>query len=265
MSSLFKKYLMALSGLVLVGFVVGHMIGNLQMFLHPDWINEYAYKLQHLPYGLLWFVRGFLLLCLLVHVITAVLLVIENRRARPEGYSVHKAVESSFAARTMRWSGVILLAFIIYHIAHFTVQSVNPEYRDMVTQLEGVPGEHGARQSATIHGVYDKLTAHGADPDAAANHVHDVYRMVAAGFSSPLVSGFYIISMALLCMHLSHGIGSMFQSLGLRNKTWRVRLNQASRVIAVLVFLGFASIPAAGLLGAFDQASSTTTETVLQP
>ncbi len=266
MSSLLKKYLMALSGLVLVGFVIGHMLGNLQMFLGPEWINEYAYKLQHLPYGSLWLVRGFLLLCLVVHVVMAVLLVIGNRRARPEGYDVKKSLEASFAARTMRWSGVILLAFIVYHIAHFTVQATHPEYREMGTRLEGVPGDHGVNQSRTFYGVYDKLTNNGENPDAAANHVHDVYRMVAAGFSHPLVSAFYLISMVLLCMHLSHGIGSMFQSLGLRNKSWRVRLNYVSRVIAVLVFIGYASLPIATLLGAFDRGDApAATETVLQP
>jgi succinate dehydrogenase / fumarate reductase cytochrome b subunit len=251
MSSLIKKYLMALTGIVLVGFVFGHMAGNLQMFLHPDWINEYAYKLQHLPYGLLWVVRFFLLLCLVVHVTTAVLLVIENKKARPVAYSMQTPLTSTFAARTMRYTGLIVLAFIAYHLAHFTLLVTNPEFKDLETPLYGVEGKHGM-ESRTLWGVYDKLTNHGENPTAAANNVHDVYTMVAAGFKSPLVSGFYLLSMVLLCMHLSHGISSMFQSLGLRNALWRARLDIIAKVLSVVLFLGFSSLPVAGLLGLFD-------------
>ncbi|MFP4281033.1 MAG: succinate dehydrogenase cytochrome b subunit [Opitutales bacterium] len=260
MSTLVKKYLMALTGLVLVGFVIGHMTGNLQMFLHPDWINAYAYKLQHLPYGLLWVVRAFLLLAVVVHIVVAVLLVIENRKARPQGYSIHQPLTSSFAARTMRYSGLILAAFIVFHILHFTVKSVHPEMKDWETRLEGTAGAHGM-ESRTLWGVYDKLTNQGANPEAASNQVHDVYRMVAVGFSPQYwyVSLFYLVSMGLLCAHLSHGVSSMFQSLGLRNAIWRARLGTAATVIAVVVFLGFAALPAAGLLGAFDGHLETAT------
>ena len=230
---------MALTGLVLVGFVVGHMVGNLQMFLHPDWINEYAYKLKTLPYGLLWIVRLVLLTCVIAHIVTAVLLVIENRRARPEAYVQKAHLQASFASRTMRYSGVILLVFIIFHIMHFTVQNTHPEFKELETQLEGV---------GTMHHVYDKLTAIGK------THVHDVYSMVVHGFSAKFwyVSVFYIISMVLLCFHLMHGISSMFQSLGLRNATWRVRLDRIALVVALIVFVGFVSIPVASLTGILE-------------
>ena len=239
MSSLGKKYIMALSGLVLVGFVVGHMVGNLQMFLHPDWINEYAYKLQHLPYGLLWVVRTVLLVCVIAHIVTAVLLVLENRRARPRAYVVRDRLQATFASQTMRFSGVVLLAFIIFHLLHFTVQSVHPEFKELETQLAGV---------GTIHGVYDKLQALGK------TSVHDVYSMVAIGFSPKYwyVSVFYIFSMGLLCLHLMHGVSSMFQSLGLRDAIWRVRLDRAALVIALVVFVGFAAIPVASLTSLID-------------
>ena len=245
---------MALSGLVLVGFACGHMIGNLQMFLHHDWINEYAYKLQNLPYGLLWVVRIVLLTCVVAHIATAVLLVIENHRARPEKYVARGNLQSTFASRTMRYSGVILLAFIVFHILHFTVQSVHPEFKDLEVRLEGVESGHGYMESRTIWGVYDKLSSHGEFPQSAALVVHDVYSMVAMGFSPRFwyVSVFYILSMALLCFHLMHGISSMFQSLGLRNATWRKRLDRAALVIAVVVFIGFASIPTATLLGMIE-------------
>lgn len=236
MSSLGKKYIMALSGLVLVGFAIGHMVGNLQMFLHPDWINEYAYKLQHLPYGLLWVVRSVLLLCVVAHILTAVLLVIENHRARPQKYVAKAQLQATFASRTMKYSGVILLFFIIFHIMHFTVQNIHPEFLHLETELQGV---------GTMHHVYDKLLATGK------TEVHDVYSMVVHGFSPQFwyVSLFYIISMALLALHLRHGISSMFQSLGLRNAVWRVRLDGIALALALLVFIGFTSIPVASLLG----------------
>jgi succinate dehydrogenase / fumarate reductase cytochrome b subunit len=256
MSSLGKKYIMALTGLVLVGFAAGHMVGNLQMFLHPDWINEYAYKLQHLPYGLLWVVRLVLLACVVAHVLTAVLLVVENHRARPEKYVARDQLQASFASRTMRYSGVILLAFIVFHILHFTVQSVHPEFKGLEARLQGVESGHGYMESRTLWGVYDKLSSHGEFPDSNTLVVHDVHTMVRLGFSTKYWYGavpvFYILSMGLLCFHLSHGISSMFQSMGLRNAVWRKRLDRAALVIALVVFVGFASLPLAGLLGMID-------------
>lgn len=257
MSSLVKKYIMAISGLVLVGFVIGHMAGNLQMFLPSDWINEYAYKLQHLPYGLLWVVRAFLLLCVVAHVVTAVMLVLENKRARPEAYAIKKPLQASFASRTMRWSGIILLAFIIFHLLHFTVQSVTPGFRELEVALSGQEG-HGHMESQTIWGVYDKLSSHGEFPDSKALIVHDVYSMIAHGFSAKFwyVSLSYIIAMGLLCIHLSHGISSMFQSLGLRNATWRKRLDGIALAVGLILFIGYSSIPTACLLGLIEPLQS---------
>jgi succinate dehydrogenase / fumarate reductase cytochrome b subunit len=230
---------MALTGLILVGFAIGHMLGNLQMFLHPDWINEYAYKLHHLPYGLLWVVRIVLLIAVVLHIWTAVLLVIDNRRARPQQYVVKQHLQATFASRTMRYSGLILLAFIVFHLLHFTVQSVHPEFKDLKTELAGV---------GTMHHVYDKLQVMGK------TQVHDVYSMVAHGFSTQFwyVSAFYILSMALLCLHLRHGVSSMFQSLGLRNQLWRRRLDAVALVIALALFFGFASIPVATMAGIIE-------------
>lgn len=230
---------MALSGLILVGFVIGHMLGNLQMFLHPDWINEYAYKLKNLPYGLLWIVRGVLLVAVVAHIVTAVLLVLENRRARPAGYDASGVLQASFASRTMKYSGLILLAFIVFHILHFTVQSIHPEFKELYTELAGV---------GTMHHVYDKLEARGD------TNVHDVYSMVAIGFSWQYwyISVFYVVAMGLLCLHLMHGVSSMFQSLGLRNAIWRQRLDRVALVVALALFVGFASIPVATLAGLIE-------------
>ncbi len=262
MSSLGKKYIMAVTGLILVGFVIGHMAGNLQMFLHPDWMNEYAYKLQNFPYGLLWVIRLVLLIAVIAHVVAAVLLVIENKKARPKGYALNKPLQASFASMTMRWSGVVLLAFIIFHVLHFTVQSTHPEFKELTVALQGVQSEDGQMKSRTLWGVYDSLSAYGQFPDSPALQVHDVYSMVAIGFSRTYwyVSVFYIIAMALLALHLSHGISSMFQSLGIRNTVWRKRLDGIALALAIVLFIGFASIPAASLLGLIEPIQSLPTQ-----
>ena len=230
---------MAVTGLILVGFVIGHMLGNLQMFLHPDWINEYAYKLKTLPYGLLWIVRTVLLIAVVAHIATAVLLVLENRRARPAGYKAKGTLQASFASRTMKYSGTILLAFIVFHLLHFTVQSIHPEFKHLETDLAGV---------GTMHHVYDKLAAFGD------TGVHDVYSMVVHGFSPQFwyVAVGYVFAMGLLCLHLMHGISSMFQSAGVRNAVWRKRLDRIALVIALALFIGFSSIPAASLTGLLE-------------
>lgn len=250
MSSLCKKYVMALTGFILVGFVIGHMLGNLQMFLHPDWINEYAYKLQHMPYGLLWVVRLVLLVTVVLHIVTAVLLVLENKKARPESYAAKAKLQSTYASMTMRYSGIILAAFIVFHILHFTTRNIHPEFKTLYTELQGV---------GTIHGVFEKLApaaelAHMKDPEnnpSSSPRVHDVHTMVVQGFSSQYwyVVVFYLVAMVLLCLHLRHGISSMFQSLGLRNAIWRRRLDDAALVIALVVLVGFISIPVAVITG----------------
>ena len=124
-STIGRKILMALSGLVLVFFVMGHMLGNLQIFLGPDVINAYAYKLHHLlPATALWAVRLVLLGTIAVHIWAAITLTLDNRKARPQGYEEDKVLQASYSSRTMRMSGIILVAFIIFHIAHFTVRIV---------------------------------------------------------------------------------------------------------------------------------------------
>lgn len=217
-SSLAKKYTMALSGLILVGFVLGHMLGNLQIFGAPDAINAYAYFLHNvLPWEVLWLVRIVLLAAVVLHILTAILLVIENRKARPEGYDRQQYMRTSFAARTMKYSGLVLLAFIVFHILHFTVQNIDPAYQNLRFDLDG-------------------------------KNTQDVYAMVVYGFSNVWIAGFYIVSMALLCWHLTHGVASMFQSLGLRNEIWRGRLSKFAVTYGWVIFLGFAALPAASMI-----------------
>ncbi len=207
--------IVAVTGVILILFVIGHLLGNLQIFLGPAWINGYAEHLRDLgPF--LWIIRAFLLVDVLAHIYYTIRLAIENRRARPANYRRKEIVKASFASRHMVMSGVILLAFIVFHLLQFSFRTTDPRF-------------------ATLP----------ADP---LGH-YDVYSMMVLGFSSPLVSGFYIFAMFLLCLHLSHGSSSFFQSLGLNNKNLTPRLATSGRVFAWLLFVGYSSIPAAVLLG----------------
>jgi succinate dehydrogenase / fumarate reductase, cytochrome b subunit len=217
-SSLGKKYIMAITGAGLFVFVVGHMLGNLQIFLGPESINRYGSFLQSLG-ELLWVARIGLIVLVLLHIWSAVTLSAQNRAARPVGYGEYKPKGSTYASRTMLMSGLIIAAFIIYHLLHFTVQApVNGTGRDF-TQL------HDDKQR------------------------HDVYRMMVMGFSVWYVSLFYIIGMVLLSLHLSHGVQAMFQSLGLKNRSWQPFIDGFARFIAIVLLVGYCSIPIAVLLG----------------
>jgi succinate dehydrogenase / fumarate reductase, cytochrome b subunit len=212
-SSLGKKYVMAVTGLGLWVFVIFHMLGNLQIFLGPDKINSYAAFLKNTP-ALLWSARAGLLFIATLHVVAAAQLVLANRRARPIGYEFKKPVASTFANRTMWISGLIIFAFTLFHLAHFTFGWVNPQF----LRLEDAVGRH------------------------------DVYRMMVTGFSNPLVSIFYIISMGLLLSHLSHGVSSLFQSLGLRSKKTFGFFDKLARISALALFIGNSLIPLAIML-----------------
>ena len=133
-SSLGKKYLMALSGLVLIGFVFVHMAGNLQILLGQDKLNAYAHALQSLPLPILWGSRLFLLLAVVVHAVTAYQLIRENRKARPLGNDVETTKRAGQASLRMGLTGTILLAFIVFHLLHFTIRTIYPEYNDFKTK-----------------------------------------------------------------------------------------------------------------------------------
>lgn len=240
LSSLWKKYLMAVTGLVLVGFVAGHLLGNLQVYPllgGKDAFNAYAYKLHNLPYGLLWVVRLFLLAVVGVHIWTAILLTLENSGARPVDYADNKVVQATYASRTMRWSGFILLAFILFHLAHFTTRSIpGLEYNEKLEPVTLMKGGHPVMEA-------------NAAGEMVPVQTFNAYQMVIDGFSVIPVSIFYIIAMALLCLHLTHGVSSMFQSLGLRNKSWRKRLDLFATAYGWIIFLGFISIPISAMTG----------------
>jgi len=219
-TSLGKKYIMAISGGALFLFVVGHLLGNLQIFLGAKAINRYGHFLQSNK-ELLWPVRIGLLGMVALHIWSAIKLSAENKAARPIDY-LHNPVPvaASYASRTMLMSGLIVAAFVLYHLLHYTVQV----------------------RSLNLTGK-DFLALHDAEGR------HDVFRMMVTGFSHPLVSGFYILSMGLLCLHLSHGVSATFQSVGLKNEVCGPMIDRFARITAWLIFFGYVSIPVAVLLG----------------
>lgn len=221
-SSLGKKYIMAVSGCVLFLFVVGHLLGNLQVFLGPEAINRYGHFLQS-NLELLWPVRTILVLMLGLHLWSAITLSLENNAARPVAYGQYRPLGSSYASRTMLVSGSIIFVFVVYHLLQYTVmvKAVNLTGQDFAARPE----------------FYD------------AEGRHDIFRMLVVGFRNGWVSAFYIIGIGLLCLHLSHATSSMFQSMGWKNKVYGPFLDGLARVVAWLIFLGYISIPVAILLG----------------
>jgi succinate dehydrogenase / fumarate reductase cytochrome b subunit len=204
-----KKVIMAVTGCMMFAFVIGHMLGNLQMFEAPEHINAYGHFLHNLG-ELLWIERGVMTLAIVLHIVTTVQLALRSRAARPVGYSRKDEISSSYASRTMYWSGPIVLAFIIFHLLHFTAGYIHP-------QAQFVEG--------------------------------DVYGNVVSAFKVWWVSLWYIFAVGLLCIHLSHGIWSMFQSVGLAGKRQTPLLKKAAQAIAILIFLGYSSIPISVYLG----------------
>ncbi len=218
-SSLGRKYVMAISGAALFLFVVGHLLGNLQIFLGPDQINAYGNFLQTTP-EILWPARIGLLASVALHIWSAVTLAKENKAARPVPYATWDSTAASYASRTMLMSGLIIGGFVIYHLLHFTVQAKPINFTG-----------------------HDFVAFH----DAKGRH--DVYRMMITGFSYPLVSGFYVLATALLCLHLSHGTSAMFQSVGWKNQVYGPLIDRFAKITAWVIFLGYSSIPVAVLLG----------------
>ena len=217
-SSIGRKLLMAATGLVLFGFVTGHLIGNLQIFLPPAKINAYGHMLESLG-AVLWLIRGFLLLCLVVHVWLAIQLTLENRAARPQAYGVDYVNRATLASRVMARTGFVVLAFILFHLAHYTVRAGHPEWSEHSFAL--LSGEK----------------------------VRDIHTMMVQGFSNVWVSGFYIFAIGILSYHLAHGIGSLVQTLGLKNEQWTAGLQRFVTIFCWAYFLLNAAIPLSVLGG----------------
>ncbi len=218
-STIGKKVVMAATGLALVGFVVAHMAGNLKIFMGETAFNHYAEGLRTVgaPFfghgQALWAARIALLVAVGLHIVAATQLARRSWAARPERYAVKESLTTSYAARTMRWSGVIIVAFVVYHLLHFTFGTV------------GLPA-------------------------GVAFSQENVFRNVVAGFSLWYVSAFYVVAQLLLGMHLFHGVWSMFQTVGVTNdaadRMWRT----IAILVTLVVVLGNISIPLAVLAGA---------------
>ena len=209
-----KKVVMALTGAMLVGYVIAHLAGNLQIYSSdPQQINRYAAFLHDPAHAVaLWAARAVLLLAVILHVTASVQLWMQNRAARPTGYVKKNDVPASYAARTMIWSGPIVAAFVVFHVLHLTAGAVLP-IRELGPNM----------------------------PDVRYN--------VIAGFQNPAVSGFYILAMILLCMHLYHGMWSMFQSMGVSHPRYSAGIRKAAAILAILIAIGNCSIPLAVLTG----------------
>lgn len=211
-SSIGAKHVMAVTGLLLLLFAIAHMLGHLQMFGGQDLYNAYAHFLQGL-WEVKWPVRVGLLALLVIHVAFAVMLVERNRAARPVGYARYRPARASIAGRTMAWTGLALLAFLAFHILHFTA------------------------------GLIDPQAFHLVDPEGRV----DAYTMFVRGFQQPAIYGVYLAGVALLAAHLGHGAASWLQSLGLRHPKYPA--DRLGRVIAVGLFAGYMLPPTAVLAG----------------
>jgi succinate dehydrogenase / fumarate reductase cytochrome b subunit len=210
-STIGRKVVMAVTGLVLFGFVLVHMLGNLQVFL-PDHqaINHYGRFLREMLHGGgIWGARAVLLAAVVLHIGAAWSLTRTNWKARSIPYKVVTPDASTYASRTMRWSGPILALFIVYHLLHFTVGTVHPAFVD-----------------------------------------GDVYRNIVVGFSVWPVSLFYVIAMLALGLHLRHGAWSMLQTIGASHPRWNGARNLAASIFTLIIVLGFISVPLAVLAGA---------------
>ncbi len=209
-SSLGKKYWMALTGAFLMFFVVAHLLGNLQLFLGPEWMNSYAEHLEELPL-LLWPMRALLALALVVHMITGIRLAVENRLARPVRYAAGATVQVNLPSRLMVFLGLSIFCFLIFHLMHFTFGTVEPS----IAELADDKGRH------------------------------DVYSMVILGFQDRAVTGVYLAAMLFLAAHLRHGAYSFLQSLGLLKESNLRAAKAWALLFAALIFIGYSAIPIA--------------------
>jgi succinate dehydrogenase / fumarate reductase cytochrome b subunit len=207
-STIGLKVLMGLTGLILFGFLIGHVAGNLLAFAGEEKLNEYSRWLREHP-GLLWGARGVLLVSVGVHILTTITLVRLKGEARPIPYAAKEPHGTTYAARTMTWSGPFIALFVVYHLLHFTfgVHLVHPTF------------QHG-----------------------------NVYHNVVAGFTLVPVT-VYTLALVLLGLHLAHGLWSVLQTLGINRPNWEPALRKLAMVVAVLIIGGFLSIPFGVIFG----------------
>lgn len=207
---------MAISGFLMIAFVLVHLLGNASIYSGPNGINAYAMALHSFP-PFIWAFRITMLTLFCLHVFYGIQLTIENRGAKPGGYAIQKSLGSTYASRNMIWTGLLIGAFLIFHLLHFTIQVIDP----------GI--------SAKSHG------------DALGRP--DVFLMVVKGFEKSGIVSVYLIAMAALWLHLLHSIQSAFQTVGLNSERSLPVIVKVGTFAAIFIFLGFAAMPMAVLTG----------------
>jgi succinate dehydrogenase / fumarate reductase, cytochrome b subunit len=207
-SSVAKKYIMALTGIPLMLFIFGHMLGNLQIFIGADALNNYAATLQGLG-GFLWVIRITLFALFITHAILSSILYVENKIARPVSYHKPATVVATLTSRTMIITGLIVVCFLVFHIFHYTVQSVDPSFKHLF--------------------------------DSQGRH--DVYTMLIQGFSNSSITSIYLLGVVLLGAHIHHAASSALQSLGLMNHKYAKVLNIIGPIMGIIVAVGYAVVP----------------------
>jgi succinate dehydrogenase / fumarate reductase cytochrome b subunit len=223
-SSIGKKLVVALTGAFLVIFLAGHLAGNMLIFAGPDAFNEYAYLLHNMLHGAgVWVARIVLLGAFALHILATICLTRQNRAARKQ-YEHKATIQATGSSRIMILSGLTIIAFVIYHILHFTARIGN-EYNNPELYTYLLDGKE----------------------------VHNAWKMVIDGFSVWYVSLFYIIAMVLLSSHLTHGIQSIFQTLGWRSKKSAGLIDLFAKGYTAVIFFGFISIPVAILVFGFGR------------
>lgn len=213
-SSIGAKWVMAITGVLFLLWLIGHLVGNLQVFAGAQILNDYAAFLRANP-SLLWFVRIGLIVVVVLHVAAGIRLAQLNRRARPERYHGYRFRKASWGSRSMIWTGLFILAFVIFHLAHFTWGAIFPSYFELVDEK----GQH------------------------------DVFGMLVRGFSHPWVAVLYMAATVGVGLHLSHAIWSSMQTMGLNGRRWTPIALRGGRWLGILIALGFFIIPLAVLFG----------------
>lgn len=218
-SVIFAKFIVGITGLLLILFIIGHTLGNVLVYVGPDALNAYAQNLRAIP-ELLWTVRVGLVVVTIVHVWLSLKLAAMNSAANPTKYKVTNHKRASFSSKSMRLLGMTIFFFVLYHLAHYTLGIAHPEHYNVPNEIL---------------------------PDGTSRH--DVYAMVVAGFQNPLVSVIYIIAVVTLGFHLSHGVQSMMHTLGFNGNKFSANMKKISNAFAILIVLALGSIPLTILLG----------------
>jgi succinate dehydrogenase / fumarate reductase, cytochrome b subunit len=213
-TSVGKKFYMAVSGVILIGFLVAHMVGNLKVFTGAEAFDKYALFLREvgyplLPhYGALWIFRLVLLAAVGIHMLSALQVYLQSRNARGGKYTKEESIVFSYASRTMRWGGVIIITFVVYHLLHFTTGNAHPDF------------------------VYG-----------------EAYRNVVIGFQNPLVVGAYVVALVMVTFHVYHGLWSAFQTIGANHPKYNPIRRPLALVLALLLLVGFLTVPVGVMAG----------------